>query len=129
MVRDNPDVKLLIFVCDPVKRVFSHVKQHLAQLHISSGRQFNDSDILTCMNQIVNGLENSTSHKLRIPKFENHDLTGTLTRGNYMANIRPWLKYFKTKNIHFVDGSNLGEHGCKTFRFLHRNLIIRKGTS
>lgn len=108
MKRDNPNVKLVIFVCDPIKRVFSHVKQHLAQLHIQQGTTFDDGDILTCMNQIVDGLPTSKNRTFHIKRFMTHDLTGTVTRGNYVTNVRPWLKHFKPDDIHFVDGSNLG---------------------
>lgn len=34
MKEDNPNVKIIIFLCDPVKRVYSHVRQIMAQKHI-----------------------------------------------------------------------------------------------
>ena len=39
MKEDNPNVKLIIFVCDPVKRTYSHVKQILAQRHIATNKE------------------------------------------------------------------------------------------
>lgn len=107
MKEDNPNLKVIIFFCDPVKRTYSHVNQILAMSKFQTGNVYTEVDASECMKLIVNGLPTSEGGSLNCGSFHGIGLNMAVERSNYMTTITPWLQHFNLTDIHLIDGSNL----------------------
>lgn len=108
MKEDNPNVKIIIFLCDPVKRVYSHVRQIMAQKHIATKKNYTDAHALVMMNTILKNLpKTSYKNKLYLGTFEGVTLGQTVVGGMYYHMVKPWLDHIKPENIYLIDGTRL----------------------
>lgn len=106
---DLPDVKILIFLRDPIKRAFSHWN-HLQRPNLSYGIQFKDLTFNDCTEQWLT------------PETNN-----LLQRSLYLENLTSYRNAFGVENIYVttqeaIQADNLGEYN-KIYTFLGVNTL------
>ena len=110
--KDSPKSKLILIVCDPVRRVFSNLVQRQSVRFISERKNF--LKYLT-----------SPDGTLRTNKI-------VLKRNQYDKHIKPWLNLFPREQILIINGQGLVENPysevVKVENFLGLPNLVKKTT-
>jgi hypothetical protein len=105
-----PKLKLLVVLCDPVKRYISHQK-HMLVGYSKTALSPHEADL-----KLIENVERDVK-RLKIndyrPSAADFSLSKSISRhddflayGNYFTQLYPFLKEFDLSNIHFMDGMN-----------------------
>ena len=119
-------MKILAFVCDPIKRLYSHLKMKFANQHglFKHGAQIEDvwrkaEALAREWTECLDGFhyseyfgkgENLLSFACWKTMAKKYDrlIVGKLNLGMFYSKLSPWVKIFGLQKIHLVDGTNLG---------------------
>jgi len=93
--KDNPNIKLILLLRDPVDRAYSHF-----QMEKRKGREklatFEEA-VSKETERLQKGYEEITNEKKRYD--HNHHVYSYLSRGRYDEQIKRWLQYFKREQL------------------------------
>ena len=105
----NPEMKLILIVCEPVRRLISQFAMTLEQHKIPN----------------VSFEETYFPNKQKVPK-----ISSFMVNSNYSFSFSAWLRAFPLEQFHIVDGDNMKskpwEELSSTERFLGVKPYIRK---
>ncbi|XP_076823307.1 heparan sulfate glucosamine 3-O-sulfotransferase 1-like isoform X1 [Clavelina lepadiformis] len=114
-----PHTKLLLVLCDPVKRALSdfHQEWALLQVHRGPGKlatyknftSFLDVYLPKMTQEIGEWDETSTKYQI-LNVFRQHGrdyLTTILTTGLYALHLKRWFPYYDQSNLMIIDGGKL----------------------
>ena len=118
----NPKIKLILIICEPVRRTISHYAHLLSKISSYFGglnRTFEEEILDNNGNvQIENQSLNITEFLKILPKenktinmlVHNRDLNfrkAIITDSMYVVHLKRWLKYFSLQQFFFVNGGEL----------------------
>ena len=100
-----PNVKLIVMLCDPATRAFSHIKHQTKDVGFSTKWSVNDPmEALRLLGRYMG-------------TFNHPELIGTSPRlpvmqpiidyGNYFTQLQPFFQVFDKSQFHFVDGGGI----------------------
>ena len=96
-----PNLKVLAFLCDPIKRLYSHISMEFLYRPTFWGQG-------ATMESVWQTAESYANSEPAI-KASKDTLVDKLTIGRYYSKISPWIEMFGFDRIHLVDGENLGK--------------------
>ena len=104
MKRTIPDLKILAFLCDPIKRLYSHIKMDYED-EGKRARYWGAGATVKSVWETAESYAN-TDH----PAVAGKDtLLKKLSFGRFYSKLSPWIESFGFDRIHLVDGDNLGK--------------------
>ena len=110
--KDSPKSKLILIVCDPVKRAFSKWKEDHLDVKISNTTRF--SQYFT----LPNGSLNTKSFYIRF--------------SHYAERVKPWLSTFPRNKILIINGENVRKNPypeiLKAEKYLGLPKLVKKQT-
>ena len=116
--KDSPKSKLILIVCDPVRRVISHFVQRKTIVLISNRTSL--AEYLTLPNGELDDRKVHTG------------LNKVLKFSQYAQHIKPWLSLFPRKQILIINGESLVANPyveiVKAEKFLNLSNLVRKTT-
>ena len=106
MKQKIPDLKILVFLCDPIKRLYSHIKMDYED---QRKRQKYWGKNVTVESVWATAEDHAAQRNVTELSTEHNDtLRQKLKFGKFYSKLLPWIKVFGYSQIHLVDGDNLG---------------------
>jgi len=104
MKQQMPNAKLIVMLCDPAERAFSHVKHQSKYLGFDSTWRVDENDdplvAFEKLADFMNPEEPNADAHLRIMDF-------IIPYGNFFTQLAPYIEVFGRDSIHFVDGGRI----------------------
>lgn len=93
--KDNPDVKLILLLRDPIARAYSHY-----QMEKRKGREKNETfeKAIKAETELMEKASHSILNNNSKYNF-NHHIVSYLSRGRYFEQIERWLQYFGREQL------------------------------
>ena len=126
----DPNIKLLLIICDPIKRIISHYTHLLSHpnRYGSLNVSLNLEDEILDKNGIVK-IEKEIDDSVKRTNID-IDFRNTLVKDSvYVMHMKRWLKYFPLKQILVLNGDELIQNPYlvmnKIEKFLHLERFFR----
>ena len=107
-----PNVKLIVFLCDPAQRAFSHIKMQSRRPAIFQ-ENWENHDALSAIRVLGEYLNPNQPITTRPKKLPGMDVI--ITFGEYFEQLKPYMETFNMSNFHFVDGDGIVDDPAKEF--------------
>jgi len=99
-----PDLKILAFLCDPIKRLYSHIKMD----YEDEGKRARYWGAGATVESVWETAESYANTGQPVLAGKN-TLLRKLWYGRFHSKLSPWIESFGFDRIHLVDGDNLGK--------------------
>ena len=111
------DLKILVFLCDPALRMYSHVKMQKRVTPKMFEEKWENQDEIEAMKSLA-GYLNPSKNVFERQKFYLETMGDFITFGNYHTQLKPFLEIFPVENFLFLDGGGIISSPDKEFRKL-----------
>ena len=111
-----PNVKLLVFICDPALRAYSHIKMQSRKTPDRFNNIWGGNDEITSLKLLGEFLDVAKPAEQRSPRLPG--MQTIIEYGQYATHLKPYLEQFNISNIHFVDGGNVIKNPNTEFSML-----------
>ena len=108
-----PNVKLIVYLCDPAQRAFSHIKMQSRRTPDRFDKIWEHHDEMSAIRVLGEYLNQDESINTKPKKLPAMDVI--ITYGEYYEQLKPYMETFNISNFHFVDGGGIVENPAREF--------------
>ena len=125
----NPNMKLIVVVCDPVRRAISSYV-HQKSIFMNNDPWALDFNLNDLFREYIHNIENDELIFSKCLNHESFKSSSIYFKGLYYENYKKWLKYFSKENFLFINGERFKKEPYvemdKLQSFLGLEPLIRK---